>query len=437
MDQEVKRCHPIAPVAPSERVASIDVLRGFALLGILVINIELFALPGMVIFDPTVAGGFSGVNLLTWKFSSLFFLQKMMAIFSMLFGAGLVLMFDRFEGRGMRLGSVYYRRLLWLILIGLAHSYLIWYGDILFTYAICGLLLYFFRRRSAKVLVILGVCVLLFGMLLGYGSGYQFRILREASVEVEDARAKDVAIPEYKVAMADAWERIASAFTPTEERIAEEIEAYRGGYISNLAHRVPAAFMMQTQALAFMVFWRVMGLMLLGMALVKLGVFSALRSMRFYVLLAVIGYAIGLPLSVIGDNAMITHNFEIVHRFMVGSQLNYVGSILVALAHAAVVLAICKAGALVKVRRLLAGVGRTALTNYLAQSLICTSIFYGYGLGLFGRVERSWLLGFVLGIWIVQLAVSRWWLDRFQFGPAEWVWRSLTYWRRQPMRISR
>jgi len=426
----------MAPVGATERIASVDVLRGVALLGILVINIEFFALPAAMYFDPSLAGGFTGINLYTWLFGSTFFLNKMMAIFSMLFGAGIVLMYERFEARSAPLGGVYYRRVLWLLLFGLIHSYFIWYGDILVTYAICGLLLFLFRRRSAKVLMILGIATLLFGLLIQFGSGFQFRMLRSASEQVEIARAEGKAVAPYEEAMAEAWGEIEAMFKVTDEEIAAENEAYRGGYLENLAQRVPETLMMQTQALAFMMFWRVAGLMLLGMSLMKLRVFSAGRSMRFYVGIAVIGYAIGLPLTILGTNSMIAHEFDIVHRFMIGNQLNGVGSLLVALGHAGVVLAICRSGALSLLRRLLAGVGQMALTNYLMQSLICTTIFYGFGFGLFGRLDRFELLGFVLAVWLLQLVLSRWWMNRFRFGPAEWAWRLVVYWQKQPMRIA-
>jgi uncharacterized protein len=183
-------------------------------------------------------------------------------------------------------------------------------------------------------------------------------------------------------------------------------------------------------------FWRVMGLMLLGMALMKLNFFSAIRSMRFYLTLAVIGYVIGLPLSIIGSKYMIAYDFDIIHVFKVGNQFKYVSSVMLTLAHASLVMAICKAGLFTRLRHLLANVGRTALSNYLLQSFICTTLFYGFGLGLFNRLERFPLMGIVVAVWIVQLIISRWWLNRFRFGPAEWIWRSLTYWHRQPMRIS-
>jgi len=427
----------LRPVAAAERIATVDVLRGVAVLGILVINIDFFALPSAIIFNPTVAGGFTGINLLTWKVNSILFFEKMMAIFSMLFGAGLILMYNRAESVGKSFGGIYYRRVLWLLLFGLAHGYLLWYGDILHAYAVCGLFLYLLRRRSAKLLIILGLLLLMIGVLVQVGSGTFFNMLRHEAKAAETALAAGETLTPPQQGMSEAWKEISTVFDPSPEEIAEEIEAYRRGYSEILTRRAPESLMMQTQALLFMVFWRAIGLMLIGMGLMKLGVFSGKRSIRFYVICIIVGYGVGLPLCGYGAGSLIEHNFDFVYRFKIGNHFNYIGSILVALAHVGVVMVVCKAGLLTRLTRLLAAVGRMAFTNYLMQTLICTTIFYGYGLGLFGWIERFGLMGFVLGIWILQLLISPLWLKHYRFGPAEWLWRSLTYWRWQPMRILR
>jgi len=425
----------LGPVRASERIRSVDVLRGLALLGILVINIEFFALPNAIYFNPKVAGGFSGLNFLSWKFGYLFFLQKMMAIFSMLFGAGLVLMGKRAESAGKKFKGIYYRRVLWLLLIGLVHAYLFWYGDILFTYAICGLILYPLRKRSAKLLIILGFLFLFFGVLMQMGSGYYFDGLKKEAGTAQTSLENGKTLTPYQEQMIKVWAKISGAFNPSAEKVAEEVEAYGGNYLEILRYRAPHTLLMQTQVLIFMMLWRVVGLMLLGMGLMKLGVFSALRSKKFYIICIILGYGIGLPLCAYGANALVNHNFDFVYFFQLGAHFNYLGSILVALAHTGVLMLICKSGWLSWLTQKLSAVGRMALSNYLLHTLICTTIFYGYGLGLFGKVERFALWGFVLGIWILQLILSPIWLKHFRFGPAEWLWRSLTYWKRQPMRI--
>jgi len=446
------------PVVAAERIASIDVLRGVAVLGILVINIDFFALPSAIFFNPTVAGDFTGVNLLTWKaiffnptvagdftgvnlltwkVNTILFFEKMMAIFSMLFGAGLILMFNRAESVGRPFRGIYYRRILWLLLLGLAHGYFLWYGDILHAYAVCGLFLYLLRRRSAKLLIILGLLLLIIGVSVQVGSGVMFDLLRREAKAAETALAAGETLTPSQQGMSEAWKEMSVIFHPSPEEVAEEIETYQGSFLEILAHRAPEFLMMHTQALLFMVFWRAIGLMLIGMGLMKLGVFSGKRSIRFYVVCIIVGYGIGLPLCGYGAGSLIEHNFDFIYRFKIGNHFNYIGSILVALAHVGVVMVVCRAGLFTQLTRRLAAVGRMALTNYLMHTLICTTIFYGYGLGLFGQVERFALMGFVLGIWILQLFVSLIWLKHFRFGPAEWLWRSLTYWRRQPMRLAR
>ncbi|KPL02439.1 MAG: hypothetical protein AMJ90_05845 [candidate division Zixibacteria bacterium SM23_73_2] len=427
---------PLGPVAVSERIAAVDVLRGFSLLGILVINIDFFALPSSIYFNPEVWGGFSGLNLLSWKFGSLFFLQKMMAIFSMLFGAGLVLMNQRAESVKRKFGGIYYRRILWLLLFGLAHGYLFWHGDILFTYAVCGLLLFPLRRRSPKFLIGLGIFILLFGVFIQMGSGWFFHTVKKEAMAAQAAvKAGEVLSSEQKGAI-EAWEEMSSGFDSSAEKVAEEIETYHGGYLDIFRHRFPQTLMMQTQALIFMVLWRVLGLMLLGMGLMKLEVFSAERSKRFYLVFIIVGYGIGLPLCAYGINSLLKHGFDFIYRFKIGGHYNYLGSVLVALGHTGVVMLVCKSGILSWLTQRLSAVGRMALSNYLLHTLICTTIFYGYGLGLFGRIQRFGLFMIVIAIWILQLILSPLWLKHFRFGPAEWLWRTLTYWRRQPMKIA-
>lgn len=427
----------LTPVAAKERLVAIDVLRGFALLGILTINIDFFALPGTIYFDPTSAGDLSGLNRLAWSVGMVLFESKMMAIFSMLFGAGLILMYSRAKSAGKPFAAIYYRRLFWLLMIGLAHAYLVWVGDILVSYAICGFCLYPLLGRSVRSLFILGTVALVVGALIKLGSGFSFELLQAA---IEPAQAKlesGEAITLEERGYIDQWEELRRSFQPLPHETEQEIEAYRSGYLDVVRFRAPQTLMMQTQALLFWTFWRVSGLMLIGMALMKLGVFSASLSKRFYVALMVGGFGLGLPLAYIGMSQSVTHGFDFVQTFQADSHFNYFGSILVALGYVGLLLLVYKNGWLSWLTKRLAAVGRTALSNYLLQSIICTTIFYGYGFGLFARVDRFALQGIVLVIWIIQLTLSPIWLARFRFGPAEWLWRSLTYWKLQPMAVAK
>jgi uncharacterized protein len=173
--------------------------------------------------------------------------------------------------------------------------------------------------------------------------------------------------------------------------------------------------------------------MLLGMALMKLDVFSAHRSWRFYRLLATISYGVGIPITLFGMGQLYINDYSMMQATF-GSIVFQLGMVPMALGHAAAIMMVCKAGVARRLTSRLAAVGRMALTNYLMQSLLATTLFYGYGGNLFGSVDRVGLWCIVLVIWALQLAISPLWLQHFRFGPAEWLWRSLTYWRLQPLR---
>jgi uncharacterized protein len=418
----------------------VDALRGFALLGILAMNIIHFAWPVTVYNNPLRGGGFEGTDRALWYLNHLVFEGKMMTIFSMLFGAGLILMDQRAATRGASVRGVYYRRVLWLLVIGLIHAYLIWSGDILVLYAECGLFLYLFRNRPPKTLIILGISALLLfvPLMLGFAAGIDYMKATAARVEAQQ-KAGETPKPSDKRIHGIWTEHLQKEFEPTTEQRAKEwdkdIAAHRGGYLGIVKHRALPMLVSQILELIFGVVFFAGGRMLLGMGLMKLGVFSASRSRRFYAWMAALGYGIGLPLMIFDARQLIDHQFDIMHELHGGMLYNAFGSIIVALGHVGAVMLIVQSGAMEWLMRRLAAVGRMALTNYLTHSIVCTTLFYGYGFGLYGTINRTGLAAIVLAIWTSQLIISPIWLRYFRFGPAEWLWRSLTYWRIQPMRV--
>lgn len=426
---------PLEPITSLERYDSLDVLRGIAVLGILGMNIYFFGMPAAAYSNPALYGGSGGADLATWIVTHLFFEVKFMTIFSALFGAGLVVMFQRAEARHRPLAKMYYRRILWLLIFGLVHAYALWAGDILVSYAIAGLLIFLFRRRSPKTLIIVGCSVLLIPSLTSIGFGVYIDQMQTAQREVAALSAAGETPSEDQQKLAERWDEMRPHFDPTPQEIEEELETYRDGYAGMFRDRAPTVFMGQTMAVAFFVLWRAGGVMLLGMALMKLGVFSASRSRRFYRRCIFWGYGLGLPLAALSAWDLIRVNWTMPHAIQVSSHLNYYGSLGVALGHVGVVMLVCQTQALSGLRRRLSAVGRMAFSNYLFQTMVLTTIFYGYGLGLFGRLDRFPLMFFVVAMWLVQLWLSYWWLARFRYGPVEWLWRSLSYWRRQPMTV--
>ena len=429
------------PVSSAERYFTVDVLRGFALLGILAMNIVSFGWPWPAYGDPTRGGGFQGLDRAIWFFNHLVFEEKMMTIFSMLFGAGLVLMDTRALARGASVRGVYYRRVLWLLAIGLVHSYFIWVGDILVLYAQCGLLLYFFRNLRPPTLIIAGTLALLILVPIDLGFASLADASRAAAKRVEaQKQAGQIPSPRDE-RLARSWNEEFSAWVePAAEQQKKtwdrEIEAYRGTYRGIVKFRAPFVFFVQTiLTLFFGLIFAATGRMLIGMGLMKLGVFSGERSREFYIGMVVLGYGIGLPLMVFDAVELIRHDFSHEYGLHGGKFYNSYGSVVVALGHVGLLILIVKSGALHWLTRRLAAVGRMALSNYLTHSIVCTTLFYGYGFGLFGRINRTGLAGIVISIWVAQLLYSPVWLKYFRFGPAEWLWRSLTYGRPQPILV--
>ena len=399
------------PVVEDARIDSIDVLRGFALLGILVMNIQLFAMPEAAYYNPTAYGDLEGANLYVWLGGRLLADQKFMTIFSMLFGAGIVLMTSRAEAR-CATGRVHYRRMGWLAVIGLLHAHLLWAGDILFLYAVCGMLVYPCRGMSPGRLLVLGTATVAVASAIFAG------------LQASLPSWSEEALAEVTVG---AWQ-------PTRAIVDEALATYRGGWLEQLPTRSAMAFGFETFMLVIWGGWRAGGLMLIGMALYKLDVFSAGCSRRFYGALIAAALVAGIPVEAYGVALDFELGWALDWSLLQGRQFNYWPSIAVGLGYVGLVMLACKTAALRGVARPFAAVGRTALSNYLLQTVICTTIFYGHGLGLYGSVDRTGQLAIVLGVWTVQLIASPLWLRRYRFGPAEWVWRSLTYGKRPPFR---
>ncbi len=430
----------VLPVRSSERVHPVDVLRGVALLGILAMNIVAFAWPDPVYSVPIMAPDHDWADMGLWGFNHLVFDTKMMTLFSMLFGAGLVLMSDRADGRGAKLRGTYYRRVGWLLVIGLVHSYLIWDGDILVLYASCGFLLYPVRRWSAKTLIIVGVCLDLLLIPFLFGFRYAGVPYMRGTAERVDAEVKAGREPGWwDEKVRDGWKEMAKAEMPKREDFLEEIRIMRGGYWGIVKNRASSLIWGQTLGFVLGGWYFIGGRMLVGMGLMKLGVFAAARSRRSYAVMVAVGYGVGLPLMIFDALHEARNGFfldrQLGHALEGWPLLTIYGSLFVVFGHIGAVMLVCRAGAVPWLTRRLAAAGRMALSNYLFDSIVCTTLFYGYGFDLFGTLHRPLLYGVVATIWAIQLLACPLWLERFRFGPAEWLWRSLTYGKWQPMRV--
>lgn len=394
------------PVEAGGRIASLDVLRGFALLGILVMNIQIFAMPSAAYQNPTAFGDLTGINLGVWAFAYVFFSQKFLTLFSMLFGAGVCLFADRIEARGGRPATWHYRRMGWLLAFGLAHAYLLWAGDILVTYAICGCLVYLLRRRRPRTLLVAGLASLTATSLLLVAAGSALTL---------------PGVPDEAIA------EVERGWKPDAPAVEAEVAAYRGGWSEQQPARAAEALGIHLGLLPFFAIWFCGGLMLIGMALYKWGVLGAARDDRFYARLASIGLLAGLPLVAFGMWWNFAGDWAWQRSMFFGTLFNSWGCIPVALGYLGLVMLAVRRGFLPGLQARLAAVGRMAFTNYLLQTVLCTSIFYGHGLGLFGSAERYHQLLIVFAVWALQLWLSPIWMRRYSYGPLEWLWRTLTY----------
>jgi uncharacterized protein len=425
----------VAPVSAAERISSIDVLRGTALLGIAIMNIIFSGLPMAADWNPKVSGGATGANLAAFFLQYVLFDGKFRGIFSIMFGASSYYLVTRAvdRGAGIRAAEVYYRRILWLMLFGIVHAYLIWHGDILYPYALLGLVLFPLHRARPKwLLVTAGVCLL---AMSGYQivEGVRLQKTHRLAMEAEKASAEHKTLTDEQKSAQSEWDGMRKYFNPTKDDLKKEHEMYSGSYFHLVAKR--AAMVKEWHNNPFYMFgWDMLTMMLVGIAFAKMGVLAAKRSTQFYTWMLVGGYGIGLPIGSVAAWLAYKQGFEPLQTVFVFTTYQ-AARIAMTLGHMSALLLLCKAGLLSGLQKRLAAVGQTAFSNYIAHSLIYGLVFYGYGFNLFDKLQRYRLYYVVLGMWVFSLVASPMWLARYRFGPLEWCWRSLTYWKRQPMRL--
>ena len=416
-----------APLPPAERIESIDVVRGFALLGILLMNILGFGLAPPAYSDPTADGATQGIDFAL--FLGVDFLSEgvMRALFSMLFGAGIVIF--ACGPRAKPIG-VYYRRQLLLLGFGLFNALiLLWSGDILVPYAIAGLLLYMLRNWQPKALFAASGLVFaylaVFYALTAVGIVY----LSEEAGAVQARLDAGEPVPAREQAVIGEWQSLKANFQPTADAQTRQALTYQGSYPESVAANAIEVATVYAFALPTVLLWDALACMLLGMALYKAGVLRGQRSAAFYRRLAVCGLLVGGLVN--GLELAMAHASGFTLVWVTGLEVtNDIGRVAMALGYLGCLMLVCQRGAFAKARRALAAVGRMALTNYLLQSVLALAIFHAMGFGLWNALDRWQLYLVVLGEWAVLVAFSLWWLERHRFGPAEWLWRALTYGRK-------
>jgi uncharacterized protein len=425
---------PVGPIAQEERINSLDALRGFALLGILPANVLVFGMHLAAGNDPTVAGGAAGLNLVCWALFRILIEGKMRCLFSMVFGASMILLTSRAEERfgATAAADIYYRRNLWLLLFGLAHAFLLFWGDILYPYALCALVLFPFRKLPAKKLLTIGCLFIAFKG--GWLAVDSFRLVeRRSMAAAADAAEKAGKMPTDEQAEAKkALEAQRKLRKPSPEELEKDAKPWRGNPLAVIGARATQLAIWHGLPYYDPSNCDIWSMMFIGMGLFKLGALSAAKSYRAYVWTAAIGFLIGIPVNAYIALLIVESHYDRL-TFAFTNVAYDIARLPVALAYMALLMIVCKAGALRWLTSRLSAIGQMALSNYVLQSVICSFVFTGYGFGLYGRLERYQLYYVVAGCWAASLAASPIWLRHYRFGPLEWCWRSLTYWKRQPM----
>jgi uncharacterized protein len=398
------------PIALSERIETIDIVRGAALFGILASNMRAFNSPLAAYIDHSLMWQ-GAADRAAQAAVDVFISLKFITIFSFLFGMGFAVMMERADARGLAKRGFYLRRLMVLLLLGLLHAAFFWYGDILAPYALMGFILYLFRRSSPRKILIWASILYLWPLIV---SG----LMTTVAAAGIPMKGFDISDP---------------------DKLAAAIGAYSSGpYSAIFAERMKENAFMAFGLLFF--YPRYLGMFLLGLLVWRKGIpaglaanAALLRRCRNW------GLALGLPLNLAG----VALN-EIYHPDPFGyspilfliNTLTSIGVPLLSLFYVCSLALLAQNPVWLDRLRPFGAVGRTALSNYLLQTLICTTLYYSYGFALYGKVGP--LLGLVptFAIYATLLWLSQWWVLRFAIGPMEWIWRTLTYGERQPFRIA-
>ena len=407
-------------IANETRYQSIDAVRGFAVLGILLMNIVGMGMPAFAYIDPTYFGGSHGADLWTWAINNVLTDGKMRGLFTILFGASTVLIAQRAEGGRPGALETHYRRMFWLFIFGMVHAYLFWWGDILVCYALAGLFIFPVRKLDPKVLIAMGAIILV--ALLAYNAVEDIHLVALHTAAIA---------PGASPAAIQAWKQASVTVVFTQEMKTEQIAGFGGGFMDALRSRAQMAQFLQLALNPTDYMPEAIGNMLIGMGLFRLGYFTLGWSTRAYVALIALGYLVAAPLTAWLAYLMWRSGFDPVVLHQLGDWQQATRPF-IALAHGSVLLLIVRSGALRWLIDRLAAAGRMAFSNYLMTSIITTFVFCGFGFGLYGKLSRFELLYVVVGVWAFMLLWSAPWMARFHYGPFEWMWRSLVQWRPQP-----
>jgi len=429
-----------APIGQQERIIFLDSLRGIAILGILLMNIPGFGLPYAAINDFSVQPQ-GDLNYFFWYvFGPGVFEGSMRGLFSMLFGAGMFIFITRLEKRttGLMAAELFLRRQLWLLVFGLFHAYvLFWFWDVLYHYAICGIVLFAFRRLQPKYLFMAAAFCLLAMTANENKNLYREKAVIRKGELIAKIDTTTTKLTDKQKEQLAAMKEIQESSTPEakKKKIQKQVAAVTGSYSDLYKERSDAAARSETNGMYYWAIWDVSLFMLLGLAFFKLKILQGEAKTKIYAWMAILGLGVGLPLSYLFVTFDVNCNFnwfeitktKVFDFYEIQRLIHSIGIF-------GLIMLMYKSGWFKWLFALLRPVGQMAFTNYLTQSIMCGFFFLGIGLGYFGKLEYHQLFYVVAAVWIIQIVWSHIWLRYFRFGPLEWLWRSLTYWKKQPFK---
>ncbi len=405
---------------PVARYITLDALRGFAVMGILAMNIVAFALPEWAYVAPRSYGGETAADMGAWLLSFIFIDGKMRGLFSLLFGASMMLIIERAEAKGESAAKVHYARMAWLLLFGFCHYLFIWWGDILFLYAAVGSIAFLFHRWEAGRLIKWALII--------YALGFALFALQFGGLQILQYVA---AAPGADPATVAQFGKIMNSpdFSLDASR---EIAAYTGSYADIVAWRWNDILHLLT--LIPQSITETLPLMMLGMAMKKNGFLTGDWDAADYARWIRRTIPIGLALNVLLAAWVTISDHDLLTALAAAIAWSMPPRLLLTIGYAALLILAIRRFAATGMLHRVAAAGQTAFTNYLGTSIVVSTVFYGYGLGLFNQIGRAQLWLFVIAAWIAMLLWSKPWLERFQYGPFEWLWRSLARQKMQPFR---
>jgi uncharacterized protein len=428
-----------APTSQSERIIILDSLRGIAVLGILLMNIPGFALPRIAFFNPILID-FTGINFYTWYGVEWILEGSQRAIFSMLFGAGMLLFISRLEDRttGLMPAEYFFRRQLWLLVFGLFNAYiLLWFWDILFHYAIFGMFLFAFRRMKPKHLLFAAAACLVFQTARENVDHYRDRQVISRGEAISAIDTLKTPLNAFQKEQLGAYNGMIAQNTieSKKTRMEKNIREVQHSYTTLYNNHSEASMRGETNGVFHFLFFDVLLFMFIGMAFYKSGILTGNSKISVYWWLCVVGLGVGLLLSYFRLQPSLKYNFDQV-VFLKNENFTFyeISRTFRSIGIFAAIMLLYKSGVCKWFFKLMRPVGQMAFTNYLAQSLMCGLFFYGIGFGYFGKLQIHQIYYVVAAVWVIEIAWSHVWLRYFRYGPTEWLWRSLTYWKWQPIK---